>query len=66
MAAAANLLREERERISRVAGGVADELKVAAQEARGAVAEGAADVVARVKERAQAEAARTPSPGQRT
>ena len=63
MAAAANLLQEERTRISLIADGAADELRNAALEARSTVAAVAADVVARVKERAETEAARMTAEG---
>ncbi len=56
MAAAAKSLREEREKLSQVASGVADELKDVARDARSTISDKAAEVGAKVKARAKAEA----------
>ncbi len=58
MDAAAKLLREERDRMSRVASGVADELKSSVRDAADTAAEKAAEIGENLRERAEAEARR--------
>ncbi|MDI3335558.1 DUF3618 domain-containing protein [Defluviimonas aestuarii] len=61
MERAATLLKEERDRMTRVAEGVADELKSSAQKAARSAAATAAEIGESVRERAVAEAGETPS-----
>lgn len=59
---AGRLLRQERDRIARIAGAVKDELKDSAKDAMAGVSEMAAETAGRVKDRAESEASADPKP----